>query len=105
MFAKPIAEQLRGGLMAAAAPHRERRGSAELCCVTATGPEGMAWSCVRGGAGKGGRQRVCTRGQQAQNRLPRPVSMAPSYWSSRSIWTTLPELWFDLRVVLCGAMS
>ena len=35
--------------MAAAAPHRERRGSAELS-VTATGPEGTAWSCVRGGA-------------------------------------------------------
>jgi len=27
------AEALRGGLMAAAAPHRERRGSAELCSV------------------------------------------------------------------------
>jgi len=27
------AEELRGGLMAAAAPHRERRGSAELCSV------------------------------------------------------------------------
>ena len=26
-------EELRGGLMAAAAPHRERRGSAELCSV------------------------------------------------------------------------
>ena len=27
------AGELRGGLMAAAAPHRERRGSAELCSV------------------------------------------------------------------------
>ena len=27
------AEELRGGLTAAAAPHRERRGSAELCSV------------------------------------------------------------------------
>jgi len=27
------AEELRGGLMAAAAPHRERRGSAELCSL------------------------------------------------------------------------
>jgi len=31
--AQPRAEELRGGLMAAAAPHRERRGSAELCSV------------------------------------------------------------------------
>ena len=31
-FAQPRAEELRGGLMAAA-PHRERRGSAELCPV------------------------------------------------------------------------
>ena len=32
-FAQPRAEELRGGLMAAAAPHRERRGRAELCSV------------------------------------------------------------------------
>jgi len=32
-FAQPRAEELRGGLMAAVAPHRERRGSAELCSV------------------------------------------------------------------------
>jgi len=30
---QPRAEELRGGLMAAATPHRERRGSAELCSV------------------------------------------------------------------------
>ena len=55
--------------MAAAAPHRERRGSAELCCVTATGPEGTAWSCVRGGA-VGVGDRVCTRGRWARPRVP-----------------------------------
>ena len=32
-FAQPRAEELKGGLMAAAAPHREPRGSAELCSV------------------------------------------------------------------------
>ena len=32
-FAQPRAEELRGGLMVSAAPHRERRGSAELCSV------------------------------------------------------------------------
>jgi len=38
--------------------------------VTATGPEGTAWSCVRGGAaggeGKGLRQRVVDMEQPAQ---------------------------------------
>jgi len=33
VFVQPRAEELRGGLMVAAAPHRERRGSAELCSV------------------------------------------------------------------------
>jgi len=33
VFAQRRAEELRGGLMAAAAPHRERRGSAELCSL------------------------------------------------------------------------
>jgi len=32
-FAQPRAEELRGGLMEAAAPHREWRGSAELCSL------------------------------------------------------------------------
>ena len=60
---QPRAEELRGGLMEAAASEREWRGSAELCSLgTATGPEGTAWSCARGGAaggqGKGLRQRA-----------------------------------------------
>jgi len=33
VFAQRRAEEAREGLMAAAAPHRERRGSAELCSV------------------------------------------------------------------------
>ena len=32
-LAQPRAEELRGGLMAAAAPYREWRGSAKLCCL------------------------------------------------------------------------
>jgi len=43
------AEKLRGGLMAAAAPHRELKGQRwALLSVTATGPERTAWSCARG---------------------------------------------------------
>ena len=30
---QPRTEELRGGLMVTAAPHRERRGSSELCSV------------------------------------------------------------------------
>jgi len=45
----PEQSRLRGGLMAAAAPHGEWRSSAELCSlVTAAGPE--VWSCVWGGS-------------------------------------------------------
>ena len=43
---------MRGGLTTAAAPHREQRGSTELCSLmTAAGPAGTAWRCVRGGSG------------------------------------------------------
>jgi len=37
-IAQPRAEELRGGLMEAAAPHREWRGSAEFCYL---GPRGQ----------------------------------------------------------------
>ena len=46
-FAQPRAEELRAGLTVSAAPHRERRGIAELCSATATGPERMALSYIR----------------------------------------------------------
>lgn len=47
-FALQEQRRLRGSFMAAAAPHRE------LCSLgTVTGPEGMARSCVSGGAGVG----------------------------------------------------
>jgi len=39
--AQPRAERLRRGLMVAAAPHREQRGSTELCSPLAPiGPQG-----------------------------------------------------------------
>jgi len=46
------AEELRGGLMAAAAPRREWKAtlSSLNSLGTATGPEEIAWSCVRRGA-------------------------------------------------------
>ena len=42
-----------------------------------TGPEGTAWSCVRGGSVVVG-DRFCTRGRWAWNELPRAVGTAPS---------------------------
>jgi len=66
--------RLRGGLMAAMAPHREQRGSTELCSLeTAKRPEGMAFcSCVRGESdwvlGKG------SSPKGGRNRLPGAVS-------------------------------
>jgi len=50
-FVQPRAEELRGGLMAAAAPHRERRAALSSALCDSDGAEGTAWSCVRGGAG------------------------------------------------------
>jgi len=57
--------------MATAAPHRDWTAalSSALCC-----PEGMAWSCVRGGAAGG----------EGQGLLQRVVGTASSCWSSES---------------------
>jgi len=83
--------------MAAAAPQRE------LCSLgTATGPEGMAQSCVREGQ-VGVRGRFCIRGQWAWNRPPMAVNMALSCQSSRNLLTILSDVGFGFWVVLCGA--
>ena len=62
-------EELRGGLMAAAAPHRARGN-------------GMV---VSGEGQLGVRERGCTRGQWAWNRLPRAVGTAPSARVQRAL--------------------
>jgi len=73
----------RGGLMAACSSSQGVWASAELCSqVTATGPEGIAWSCVRGGPG-GVRNRFCTRGLWVQHQ---------ACWNSKSIWITLSNI-------------
>ena len=70
--AQPRAEQAEG--RPRAAPYREWRGSAELCSLTVTGPEGTAWSCVRGtaagGEGKGLHQRAVGAGGSIQQEVP-----------------------------------
>jgi len=44
---------------------------------------------VSGKGQLGARDRVCTRGWWAWNRLPRAVGMAPS--ASRNVWTVLSD--------------
>ena len=66
------AEELRGGLMAAAAPHRERRAALSSALCDSDRAEGTAWSCVRGGQ-LGVRDGGCTRRRWAWNRLHRAV--------------------------------
>jgi len=55
-----------------------------LLCVTATGPEGTAWSCA---------------GEVLHHRT---VGTAPSCWSLRSIWTVLSEIGFGWLCVEPG---
>ena len=63
--------------------------------MTATGPEGTAWSCVRGGAAGGQgvvlHQRAVGTEQPAQG-----SGHSPEYQSSRSVWTLLSDTGFDL---------
>jgi len=50
VFVQPRAEELRGGLMAAAAPRREWRGSADFALCDSKGPEGASsWEGQVGG--------------------------------------------------------
>ena len=103
----PGCAQRRGAevLMAAAAPHRDRRS------VTATGPEGTAWSCA-GGGGRGGRG----KGGWGLGKVSAPEGggawNCPGQWawlqncqSSRSIWKTLSDKGFDFCLVLRGFRS
>jgi len=88
-----------------AAPHRVHRGSTYLySLMTVTGPEGTAWSCVRGGAGRVSK-RLCTRGWQAWNQLLRAVGTAPVCQNTRSIGTMLSDMWSDFWEDLVRATS
>ena len=70
--------------------------------MTATGPEGTAWSCVRGGAagdeGKGLHQRVVGMEQPAQG-----SGHGPKCRISRGAGTPLSDMGSYFGVVLCGA--
>ena len=92
------------GLMAAAAPHREQRGSTEQCSLL-TGPEGIAWSCDREGSGWISGNDSSPEDGQALEQSLQGRGHTSSFWSSRSIWTTLSDIWSEFWVVLCGARS
>lgn len=75
--------RLRGGPMAAAAPHRE--GRTALSSTLCDSDKRMAWSCPRGRSGwRLGK--VLHQGLvRLWNRLPGAVGMAPSWQSSRGV--------------------
>ena len=98
--------RLRGGLMAAAAPHRERSGSAELSLATnnRTQEDGRKLHQRRVALDVG--KRFFTR------RWSCTGTASPEHWSwqracqsSASIWTTLSDVCSDFWMVLCGASS
>ena len=69
--------------------------SSVLCDTERDGGNSMELS----GEGQlGVRERVCTRGQWAWNRLPRALIIAPNCQSSRRIWITPPES--DLMILV-----
>jgi len=57
--------------------------------VTATGPEGIAWSGWISGKGS----------------APEGSGHGPTCQSSRSVWTPLSDIGFEFWVVLCEARS
>jgi len=98
-FAQPRAEELRGGLMAAAASHSEQRGSAELCSVLQR--QGLR---ERHGAVSGeGQVQGLGKVQRAGIRLPMAVVTAPCCWSSQEHLHS--ALKHRVWVVLCGGRS
>ena len=96
-FAQPRAEELRGGLMAAAALTGSGRQWWALLSVTAT--EGTAWSCVRGGSGV--REGLCPRGWWAQHSSPGQRAQPWTAGVQEHLGTALTHrVWVSM--VLCG---
>ena len=69
--------------------------------MTATGPEGTAWSCVRGGAA-GGEGRGLHQRAVGMERAAQGSGHGPKGRSSGSAWTALSDIEFGFWVVLCG---
>ena len=65
--------------------------------MTATGPEGTAWSCVRGGTG-GGEGQVVHQRAVGTERAAQGSGHGPSCQSSGSVWTMLSDIGFAFGV-------
>jgi len=76
----------------------------DLCSlVTAMGPEGMAWSCVRGGSGwVVGKSSSPERGR-APEQAPQGSEHGYKCLSSSSIWAMLSDIRSEFGVVLYAA--
>ena len=111
--------------MVAAPPHRERRGSAELCSVwQRQGPRGRH-GAVSGEGQLRVRERVCTRGWWAWNGLPRAAGTGPvlEFWEcldsalGHRVWILSGAVWsqeldsavlvgpFQLGIFSCSVIS
>ena len=85
--------------MVAAAPHREQRGSVELCSVCQQQGPRERHGAVSGEGQLGVRDRGCTRGQWVWNGMHRAVGMAPVLELKE---TVLSDTGFGCWVVPCG---
>jgi len=74
----PEQGRLGGGLMSAVAPHRDQRGSAELCSPRQRQGPRERHGAVSGEGQLWARDRLCTRVRGAWRRLPRAVGIAAS---------------------------
>ena len=75
--------------------------AAELCSVTATGPEGTARSCARGGSG-GGQGKAVPQRALGMAQAARAAGTAPSCRSSGSAGTPLSAIGFVLGCCCVG---
>jgi len=95
VFAQRRAEELRGGLMAAAALCERSRGAALSSALCDQQGSRERHGAVSGEGQRGVRDRGCTRGQWAWNGLPRAVVTAPCAGVHRtSVWTMLSDIGF-----------
>ena len=86
--------RLKGGLMVTYSS--SQGGSADLCSlVTVTGPEGMAWSCIRGGSSWGLGEGSSPEGSQALQEAPH----GPKLTDFKKHVDNISEIWFDFWVV------
>ena len=97
----PEQRRLKSGSVAAAAPHKERKGSTELCSlVVATGPEETAWSCIRA-LGK----ESLPVGDWALEQSPQCSGLGPKPAGVQEVFEEHSEIQFEFWVVLCGVRS